>query len=61
MLAPAKTADEMGRVIQNCYVNAGLTAIFIFVVLAMIGCGLATILQRRSNPNITTREIGDAW
>jgi carbon starvation protein len=60
VLAPAKTADEMARVIQNCYVNAGLTAIFIFVVVAVIGFGLATILRARSNPNITTREIGDA-
>ncbi len=60
ILAPAKTAEDMVRVIHNCYVNAGLTAIFIAVVVAMIGFGLATVLKARGNPDVTTREVGDA-
>jgi carbon starvation protein len=60
VLAPAKSAAEMGRVIENCYVNAGLTVIFIFVVVSLVGFGLATIFKARGNPNVTTREVGDA-
>ena len=59
VLAPAKNAEEMARVITNDYVDAGLTAIFIAVVLAMIVAGLMTIRKAYSNPNVTTREVGD--
>jgi carbon starvation protein CstA len=59
ILAPAKTAVEMQRVIVNDYVDAGLTAIFIFVVLAMIVAGANTIRKARANPLATTREVGD--
>jgi len=59
VLAPAKTLEEMQRVIVNDYVDAGLTAIFILVVLAMIVAGVATIRKAMANPNKTTRETGD--
>jgi carbon starvation protein len=59
VLAPAKTLEEMQRVIVNDYVDAGLTAIFIFVVLAMMVAGVATIRKAMANPNKTTRETGD--
>ena len=59
MLAPAKTLDEMQRVIVNDYVDAGLTTIFILVVLAMIVAGVVTIRKAMANPNKTTRETGD--
>jgi carbon starvation protein len=49
----------MARVITNDYVDAGLTAIFVAVVLAMIVAGFATIRKAYSNPNATTREVGD--
>ncbi len=59
MLAPAKTMEEMQRVIFNDYVDAGLTAIFILVVLAMMVAGVVTIRKAIANPNKTTRETGD--
>jgi carbon starvation protein len=59
VLAPAKTMEEMQRVIFNDYVDAGLTAIFILVVLAMMVAGVVTIRKAIANPNKTTRETGD--
>ena len=59
VLAPAKTVEDMHRVVTNCYVDTGLTTIFIALVLAMIWFGLATIFKASSNPNATTRETGD--
>ncbi|MBB4196262.1 carbon starvation protein A [Rhodoblastus sphagnicola] len=59
-LAPAKTAEEAARVAQNAYVDAGLTAIFMVVVLAMIIAGVRTVAKARANPAVTTREVGDA-
>jgi carbon starvation protein len=59
VLAPAKSVEEMSRVITNDYVDAGLTAIFIAVVLAMIVAGIVTIRKAYSDPNATTREVGD--
>jgi len=59
-LAPAKTAADMAQVVQNAYVDAGLTAIFMVVVLAMIVAGVMTVIKARSNPNVTTKEVGDA-
>jgi carbon starvation protein len=59
ILAPAKTIAEMQRVIFNDYVDAGLTAIFILVVLSMIVAGVATIRKALANPNVTSREVGN--
>ena len=59
VLAPAKTLEEMQRVIVNDYVDAGLTAIFVAVVLAMIVAGVATIRKALADPNASTRETGD--
>jgi carbon starvation protein CstA len=59
VLAPAKTLEEMQRVIVNDYVDAGLTAIFVAVVLAMIVAGIATIRKALADPNASTRETGD--
>ncbi|HUO54828.1 MAG TPA: carbon starvation CstA family protein [Rhodoblastus sp.] len=59
VLAPAKGIEEMQRVITNNYVDAGLTVIFMAVVLAMIVAGVMTIRTAHGNPNVTTREVGD--
>ena len=59
VLAPAKNVEEMARVVTNDYVDAGLTAIFIAVVLAMIVAGVVTIRKAYADPNTTTREVGD--
>ncbi len=60
VLAPAKTRDEMGRVIVNDYVDAALCALFIAVILAMVFYGLAAIRKALAEPRVTAREIPDA-
>ncbi|MFZ5844832.1 MAG: carbon starvation CstA family protein [Pseudomonadota bacterium] len=35
ILAPAKSLDDMSRIIGNDYINAGLCALFAFIVIAM--------------------------
>lgn len=59
ILAPAKTLEEMQRVVVNDRVDAALTAIFIAVVLAMIVAGFATVRKALANPKASTRETGD--
>src|SRR5208282_1727393 len=58
MLAPAKTMEEMQRVIFNDYVDATLAALFVAVVLAMTVYGLIAIGRALSNPKVTTVEVG---
>src|SRR3954454_1592334 len=59
VVAPAQNVEEMQRVIFNDYVDAGLCALFIVVVLAMVVYGVAAIRKALANPNVTTREVGD--
>ncbi len=35
ILPPAKTLDDMSRIVNNDYINAGLCALFAFIVIAM--------------------------
>ncbi|QSX75122.1 carbon starvation protein A [Lysobacter arenosi] len=50
VLAPAKSMDDMSRVIFNNYLDAGLCALFVFVVLATVYFGFkAALAARRSN------------
>jgi carbon starvation protein len=58
VLAPAKTIEEMHRVIVNDYVDATLSALFVMVVLAMIVYGVIAIRRALGNPRITAIEIG---
>ncbi len=46
LLAPAKSAVEMQRIIFNDYVDATLCAIFIALVLSMLVYGLIAIRSR---------------
>lgn len=57
-LAPAKTMEEMHRVIFNDYVDATLAALFVAVVLAMTVYGLIAIRRALGNPKVTAIEIG---
>jgi len=45
LLAPAKNAAEMQRIVTNNYVDAALTGLFMLLVLAMVGFGLRTIAR----------------
>src|SRR5690606_13785892 len=56
VLAPAKTMDQMHQVVTNAYVNTGLTALFLLVVLAILVYAVRAILAARANPARTDRE-----
>jgi carbon starvation protein len=58
ILAPAKTLEEMHRVIVNDYVDATLSALFVAVVLAMIAYGVVAIRRALGDPKITAIEVG---
>ncbi|WP_243050606.1 carbon starvation CstA family protein [Dyella sp. RRB7] len=45
LLAPAKTAEEMQRIITNNYVDAALTGIFMLLILTMLGFAITAILK----------------
>ncbi len=60
ILAPAKSAGEMRQVIFNDYVNAGLCALFMAVVVAMVFYGVKAIAAARASDVPTTREVADA-
>jgi len=54
--APAKTLDDMQRVIFNDYVDATLASLFSIVVLMMIGFGLRAALSARKSSKPTAME-----
>ncbi len=56
LLAPAKTAGDMHRIIINDYVNSALTAGFLFVVLTMVVYGVRACLKARRNSQPTVVE-----
>jgi carbon starvation protein len=60
ILAPAKTLEEMHRVIFNDYVDATLAALFVVVVVAMTVYGLIGIRRALRNSRITAIEVGAA-
>jgi carbon starvation protein len=56
VLAPAKTVEQMERIIFNDYVDATLAGFFIIVVLAVLFYGIRTILASRSHSGPTAKE-----
>ncbi len=60
VLAPAKTLDEMGRIVFNDYVDATLAAIFVAIVLVMLVYGVRAALTALRSGKATTSEIGGA-
>lgn len=59
LLAPAKSLGDMQRVIFNDHVNAGLCAIYMILVLALLGFALKAIRDARAAQTVTTRESED--
>ncbi|WP_130619553.1 carbon starvation CstA family protein [Dyella amyloliquefaciens] len=45
LLAPAKSVEEMQRIVTNNYVDAALTGIFMLLILTMLGFALNAILK----------------
>ena len=56
VLAPAKSLGEMSRVVMNDYINAGLCAIFMFVVVSIVVFGLKSVQRARAENKPTSRE-----
>ncbi len=56
VLAPAKTIEQMNRIVFNDYVNATMASLLMALVIAMIVFGVRAIFEARANPQITARE-----
>ncbi len=56
VLAPAKSLEDMRQVIFNDYVDAGLTVLFMLLVVATLVFGLRAALAARRSPTPTAHE-----
>ncbi|GLK81181.1 carbon starvation CstA family protein [Methylopila turkensis] len=56
VLAPAKSVEQMGRIVLNDYVNAGLTIAFMAVVLAMVFFGIKWIFAALKADGVTAND-----
>ena len=56
VLAPAKSIDQMSRIVFNDYVDAVLCGFFMFVVVAVALYGVRTALQARRESRPSARE-----
>ena len=56
VLAPAKSLDQMGRIVFNDYVDAVLCGFFMFVVIAVLVYGVRTALQANRNSRPSANE-----
>src|SRR5262249_43810454 len=58
LLAPAKSAAEMTRIVVNDYIDATLAAVFVLVVVATVIYALINIWKALASPQATAAEIG---
>jgi carbon starvation protein CstA len=56
ILAPAKTAGEMHRIVVNDYVNSGLALLFMAIVVIVIVFGIRSALSARRIASPTASE-----
>jgi carbon starvation protein len=56
ILAPAKDIHDMGRVVFNNQLNAGMTVLLVTLVVTMIGFAIAAILKALDTPHVTASE-----
>ena len=59
VLAPAKSLGEMGRIVMNDRIDAALCALFLGVVVSIIGYGIRTCLAARQLDGPSTSELPD--
>lgn len=57
VLAPAKSAEAMSRIMFNDYVNAGLTTLFLAVVVIVAAYGIRVALKARKIGWSTAKEV----
>lgn len=60
VLAPAKTLQEMSRIVFNDYVDATLAALFALIVVTMVVFGFIDARRALRNPKDTTMEVSGA-
>jgi carbon starvation protein len=60
LLAPAKSIDQMYRVMFNDYVDATLAAAAVAIVLIVVVYAVIVIRKATGSPKITAMEIGGA-
>jgi carbon starvation protein len=58
ILPPAKTLEEMNRIIFNDYVDAALAALFIAVLLAVALYGVMAMRKALADPKVSAVEVG---
>jgi carbon starvation protein len=56
VLAPAKSIEQMERIIFNDYVDAALAGLFIFVVVAVLVYGVRTVMRARATGQPSSKE-----
>ena len=56
LLGTAKSMAQMQQVVVNSYINAGLTALFLFVVFSVLVYALRAIAKARASSTLTDRE-----
>jgi carbon starvation protein CstA len=56
LLGTAKSMAQMQQVVVNSYINAGLTALFLFVVFSVLVYALRAIAKARASSTRTDRE-----
>ncbi|WP_413738061.1 carbon starvation CstA family protein [Sodalis sp. RH21] len=57
IIGPAKTMEEMGRLVFNNQLNAGLTALFIFVMISILLFGIRAAYQAYRLDKRSDREV----
>ncbi|SDH88836.1 carbon starvation CstA family protein [Janthinobacterium sp. YR213] len=56
LLAPAKSVAQMQQIIFNDYLDAGLAAFFVIVVVSVLYFGIRTIMKARADSRPSTKE-----
>ncbi|MGK5033370.1 carbon starvation CstA family protein [Janthinobacterium sp. MDT1-19] len=56
LLAPAKSVAQMQQIIFNDYLDAGLAAFFVIVVISVLFFGIRTVMKARADSRPSTKE-----
>ncbi|MET3105833.1 carbon starvation protein [Oxalobacteraceae bacterium GrIS 2.11] len=57
LVAPAKSMEEMGRLVFNSRLDAGLALFFMFVIVSVVGFGIRSALLALKADKVTTKEM----
>jgi carbon starvation protein len=60
LLAPAKSVDQMNRIVFNDYLDAGLAALSVAIVLVVVVYAIVDIAKALGSSKITAVEVGGA-